>query len=125
MAFTFLFQLAHKFNKLQQINGGSDAETELPPLPFDIEEMDKLVQESAVRALESKLVITSLCPLILTFNKVQPCPIARSDVHPDDWYSGHRFDPLVRQHSFVAIISMAFLSLPLIQVAKGCALSTG
>ena len=50
----FLFQLAQKFNKLQQINGGSDAETELPPLPFDIEEMDKLVQESAVKALESK-----------------------------------------------------------------------
>ena len=51
------------------------------------------------------------------------------------WYSGgHRFDPLVWQHSFVEIgheiIFTAIFSLPLIQVvqlsvAKRCALSTG
>ena len=53
-----------------------------------------------------------------------------------DWYSGGgRFDPPVRQHSFVEIghliTSTAILFLPLIQVSnyqllsKGCALSTG
>ena len=54
IASCILFQLTHKFSKLQRINGGSDAETELPPLPFDLKEMDKLVQDSSVRALESK-----------------------------------------------------------------------
>ena len=42
-------------SKLKILNGGGDADQlELPPLPFDLEEMDKLLQDTTVRALESK-----------------------------------------------------------------------
>ena len=49
-----MFQMTQKFSSLHRITGGSDAENQLPAVPFDLDEMDKLVQDSAVRALESK-----------------------------------------------------------------------
>ena len=33
---------------------GDATNLELPPLPFDMDDMDKLLQETSVRALESK-----------------------------------------------------------------------
>ncbi|XP_045171286.2 golgin subfamily A member 3-like isoform X2 [Mercenaria mercenaria] len=48
-------KLIQKMSKLQSVSGSGDAgTTELPPLPFDIADMDKLLQETTVRALESK-----------------------------------------------------------------------
>ena len=42
-------------SKLQSVSGSGDTGTQdLPPLPFDIADMDKLLQETTVRALESK-----------------------------------------------------------------------
>ncbi|XP_060605796.1 golgin subfamily A member 3-like isoform X2 [Ruditapes philippinarum] len=48
-------KLIQKMSKLQSMSGSGDAGTQdLPPLPFDIADMDKLLQETTVRALESK-----------------------------------------------------------------------
>ncbi|KAL4223294.1 spermatogenesis [Mactra antiquata] len=48
-------KVLQKMSQLKQIGNSGDSVTpELPPLPFDISDMDKLLQETTVRALESK-----------------------------------------------------------------------
>ena len=51
-----------------------------------------------------------------------PGPVAQLDVCPTGILGGRRFDPLIRQYSFMEIgpeiISTAVLSLPLIQVGQ-------
>lgn len=42
-------------SRLKSMGGTGDAtDLELPPLPFDMDDMDRLLQETTVRALESK-----------------------------------------------------------------------
>ena len=46
--------MSQKLSALSGVTNSGD--TELPPLPFDIEDMERLLQDTTVKALESKYV---------------------------------------------------------------------